>query len=122
MNKKVIISIIAVILLVAVLGTFLVACSAESYQKKLEKKGYTVSTYKPDKDEEDEIEWGITATKGALLNGDSVSVIKYKTLDDAKKAEQDAKDWQDNGFVSYEVYRSGKILFVGTKQGVKDAK
>ena len=42
MNKKVIISIIAVILLVAVLGTVLVACNKEDYQKRLEKKGYHI--------------------------------------------------------------------------------
>ena len=115
MNKKVIISIIAVILLVAVLGTILVACSADSYKKKLEKKGYTVSTYKVDKEDQEDVEWAIAATKGIL--GDSVTIVKYKKLDDAKDAEKDAKDLGVGT-----VYRTGNIVMWGTAQGVKDAK
>lgn len=39
MNKKVM-ALVAVIALVAILGVCLVACNAESIQKKLEKAGY----------------------------------------------------------------------------------
>ena len=119
MNKKVI-ALIAVIAIVAILGVCLVACNAKSYQNKLEKKGYTVSNYTGDDD--DDIEWGISASKGALLNGDSVTVVKFKELDDAKEKETWYKNHKDNGLISYEVYRTGKIVIVGTAQGVKDAK
>lgn len=115
MNKKVIISIIAVILLVAVLGTVLVACSADSYKKKLEKKGYNVSTYTVEKDDQDDVEWGLLATTG-LIGGNTVYIVKYKSLDDAKEAESDAKK------LAGSVYRTGKIVMWGTEQGVKDAK
>ena len=117
--KKTIIAIVAVIALVAILGVVLMACNADSYKSKLERKGYSVTVSERN---DDNVEWSLTASKGALLNGDSVSIAKYKTVDDAKKAEQDLKDLQDNGLVSYEVYRSGKIVMAGTKQGVKDAK
>ncbi len=122
MNKK-IIALIAVIAIVAILGVCLVACNAKSYQSKLEKKGYSVSVSEEDKDDDGaDIEWMGTGAKGALVNGDSVTVVKYKNTDDAKKAEADAKAYKDNGLISYEVYRSGKIVIVGTAQGVKDAK
>lgn len=115
MNKKVIISIIAVILLVAVLGTILVACSADSYKKKLEKKGYTVSAYTVDDDDQDDIEWGVMATKGLL--GDAVYIVKFKSYDDAKDYEEDMRKLRYGS-----VYRTGKIVMYGSEQGVKDAK
>ena len=115
MNKKTIIAIVAVIALVAVLGVVLMACSAESYQKKLEKKGYSVSTYKVDKEDQDDVEWGLVATKGLL--SEAVYIVKYKSLDDAKDAERDQKDL---GIGT--VYRTGRIVMWGSEQGVKDAK
>ncbi|MEG2274656.1 MAG: hypothetical protein RSC44_04915, partial [Clostridia bacterium] len=67
MNKKKIISIIAIIALVAVLGICLVACNADSYGKKLEKAGYTVTKSIDeidDYDKEDgEVVWGVSAAK-----------------------------------------------------------
>ena len=119
MNKKVVVSIVAVIAIIALLGVFLVACNADSYQKKLEKKGY--STTVTTGGDNDDYEWVVTGQKGALLNGDYVSVGKFKTTDKAKEAEADAKKNADNGIVSYEVKRIGKIVIVGTAQGVKDA-
>ena len=44
MNKKVM-ALVAVIALVAILGVCLVACNAESIQKKLEKAGYACTSY-----------------------------------------------------------------------------
>ena len=43
MSKKVM-AVVAVVALVAILGICLVACNAESYEKKLEKAGYTVTS------------------------------------------------------------------------------
>ena len=116
MNKKVVVSIVAVIAIIALLGVFLVACNADSYKSKLEKKGYSVSTYTPDKDEADDIEWSLMASKGLT---EYVIIVKYKSMDDAKEAETEAKKQSVTG---YSFARQGKICFAGTTQAVKDAK
>ena len=122
-NKK-ILAIVAIIALVAILGVCLVACNADSYAKKLEKAGYTVQKLEAEKDEDGHaIEWTVNASKKGegllgVVDGDTVSVTKFKSEDDAKEAEELAKAfWGEKG-----VYRSGKIVISGTEQGVKDAK
>lgn len=118
MNKKVIISIIAVILLVAVLGTVLVACNKEDYQKRLEKKGYSVASATDLIGavglQSSTVEWSLTATK----DNEAVSITKYRNADDAKKDYEDAKKNLRDG---YAVKKLGKIVIYGTKQGVRDA-
>ena len=91
--KKNIGKILAVILVVALLATVLCACNAESFTKKLEKKGYT----------------------------EAVTIYKFKTTDDAEKFEKDAPTGKV-GKYSLVVKRTGKIVYYGTEQGVKDAK
>lgn len=115
MNKKVVVSIVAVIAIIALLGVFLVACNADSYKSKLEKKGYKVSAYEADPDEDDDIAWGLIASKGT----DMVYIVKFNSLDDAKEAEAEAKKVSVTGVT---VARQGKIVFSGTTQAVKDAK
>ncbi len=123
-NKKVM-AIVAIIALVAILGVCLVACNADSYTKKLDKKGYTVSSYKADKEEEAKIEWGVTGVKSPT---DTVTVIKYKSTDDAKAAESDLKATiEASGALGSlagleQVYRTGKIVIFGSEAGVKAAK
>ncbi|GEM_PF-543777 len=127
MNKKVM-AIVAVIALVAILGICLVACNAESYEKKLEKAGYKVTSYTGDeaKDEADsdaDVEWIVVGMKGSIslsgIEGDIVSVTKFKNTDDAKDYESDSIKALGEDCV----YRVGKIVIVGTsKQAVKDAK
>ena len=121
-NKK-ILAIVALIALVAVLGVCLVACNADSYAKKLEKKGYDVKTVEAGKDDDGyAIEWGVVGTKkgdSLLAPIVSVSVTKYKSTDDAKEVESFSKDLLGGDCV----YRTGKIVIVGTTaQSVKDAK
>lgn len=118
MNKKVI-SIIAIVAIIAILGVVLVACNADSYQKKLEKAGYEVIAIEADEDEEADVEWAVKGTKvEGLLDVDTVTVVKYANTDDAKEAEELAIEiYGEDG-----VYRTGKILIFGTEQGVKDAK
>ncbi|MEG2450543.1 MAG: hypothetical protein RSB09_02290 [Clostridia bacterium] len=121
MNKKKIISIIAIIALVAVLGVCLVACNADSYEKKLTKAGYdvTVSTAEDIKEfdkEDGEVAWVVTGFKGL----DGVTVIKFKKTDDAKKYA--TKMGVLAGLGKQEVYRTGSIVMFGTEQGIKDAK
>ena len=118
-NKKVL-AIVAIVALVAILGVCLVACNASDYQKRLEKKGYIVTVLEGErlesmsKDLGYEVEFVITA--GNLSTGDEV---KFKKSADAKKAYNDAKE---NVSSKNDIYRSGKIVISGTKQGVKDAK
>lgn len=116
MNKKVIISIIAVILLVAVLGTILVACNMEDYQKRLEKKDYVVTAGKVDTKS---VEWVLNGTKkGSGLSIETVTITKYKNADDAKDAYEDAKENAGDGWKAKKI---GKIVIYGTTQAVKDA-
>ena len=118
MNKKVIISIIAVILLVAVLGTVLVACSKEDYQKRLDKKGYSFGSATDILGafgvQSTTVEWSLSAVK----DSESVSIVKYRESDDAKEAYESYKKNLKDG---YAVKKVGKIVIYGTKQGVRDA-
>mgnify|MGYP004640832065 CR=1 FL=1 len=132
MNKKVM-AIVAVIALVAILGICLVACNAESYQKKLEKEGYKVETYDADSDyvkainkgmaeDEDysgEIKWAVVATKVDLslskgLDAGHVSIYKFAKIADAKQFVKDMGAEED----SENVVRKGNIVFVGDKASV----
>ncbi len=118
MNKKTIIAIVAVIALVAILGTVLVACNKDDYTKRLEKKGYSIGSATDIINafgfSSNTVEWSLSAVK----DSESVSVIKYKNSDDAKSAYNDYKKNLKDG---YAVKRHGKIVVYGTKQGVKDA-
>lgn len=119
MNKKVI-SIIAIVAIIAILGVVLVACNADSYQKKLEKAGYTVTAVEADEDDDYDIEWSVNGVKSnSLISYEAVSVTKF-----ADKA--DAEDYEEAMIkvVGEDcVYRTGKIVIVGSsKDAVKDAK
>ncbi len=115
--KKNIGKILAVILVVALLATVLCACNAESFTKKLEKKGYTVSSAETDK-EDASIVWSVSAVKSTT---EAVTIYKFKTTYDAEKFEKDAPTGKV-GKYSLVVKRTGKIVYYGTEQGVKDAK
>ena len=115
--KKNIGKILAVILVVALLATVLCACNAESYQKKLEKKGYSVTTATSN-DKESTAAWTVTAIN--TKTGDTVVITKYNNSDDAKKAESDSIN-VSIGSLKTITKRQGKIVFSGTEQAVKDA-
>lgn len=110
-------AIVAVIALVAILGICLVACNAESYEKKLEKAGYNVTSMSADEAKDEGAEWGVAARKGT----DIVYVVKFAKTDDAKEFE---KNVPTIGVGSFKVVvdRVGSIVIYGTEQGVKDAK
>ena len=125
MSKKVM-AVVAVVALVAILGICLVACNAESVSKKLEKKDYTVSAlsekstglgksvYNIVKGVEG-FDQGVIAVNS---DGDSVAVARCDSTDAAK-------DFETNKLIttlSEKVSRVGKVVYVGTEQGVKDAK
>ena len=116
MNKK-IISIIAIVAIIAILGVVLVACNASDYEKKLDKKGYAVTVLNGN--DNTNYEFIVNGTKASLGSGVSVQTVtitKFKKADDAKKAYEDAKG------NNLPASKSGKIVIVGTEQGVKDAK
>lgn len=115
--KKNIGKILAVILVVALLATVLCACNAESYQKKLEKKGYAVNTATSN-DKESTYAWTVTAIN--KNTGDTVVIRKYNNSDDAKKAESNGLNVSAGNFKKV-TKRQGKIVFSGTEQAVKDA-
>lgn len=111
MNKKVL-AVVAVIALIAILGVCLVACNADDYKNRLDKAGYLAKDLPVDSEN---VEWVVLATK--LSTGDSVTITKFKNTDDAKDAESKAKKLNEDA-----VYRTGKIVMIGTEQGIKDAK
>ena len=125
MNKKRVLAIIAIVAIVAIMTVCLCACNAESITKKLEKKDYVVhkmssvelSAVKASMSLigcEGGIEWGVVGNNGK--NG--VSVIKFEKSSDAKSMRDFIKgDQEDNEIVKL----VGKVVFVGTEQGVKDA-
>lgn len=112
---KKLVGIVAIVTVLMILGTCLIACNASTnssvYKSRLEGKGYTVTnidvTVVPRA-----MEWGLYAAK----DGNIVTVALFKTEEDAKDAEQESKD------NSYTTYRSGKLLIAGSEQGVKDAR
>ncbi len=119
MSKKVM-AVVAVVALVAILGICLVACNAESIQKKLEKAGYTCTSYEAGKDDDGaSIEWKVVAKKNGL-NADYVTVTKFANTDDAKEYESSVPTASVGG-IKLVVKRIGKVCYYGTEQGVKDA-
>lgn len=122
MNKKVL-AIISIIALVAILGVCLVACNADSYEKRLDKAGYNPVVLQGDDAKEEvktdaAIEWVVSGAKSAK---DYVMVIKFKNTDDAKDFEKNAVTGSAIGFTLV-CERSGKIVLYGSESGVKAAK
>lgn len=122
-SKKVLI-IMAVVVLVAILGVCLVACNSDSVGKSLEKKGYSVATLNEDSTgtiaktvynivkNNSDFKEGVIATKGS----DIVTVLWFETTEAAESMEGNVL------LSAFTVERSGKIVYIGTAQGVKDAK
>ena len=125
MNKR-IIAIVAVIALVAILGVCLVACDKqETYENRLKDKDYVVVSMTAKQledivgDEADEVDWAIVATK--VSEESYVCIIKFKNENAAKDCVDEALE-ELEGIDGFTAERSGKVIFVGTEQAVKDAK
>ena len=124
-NSKKIMSLVAIVALVAILGICLVACNADSVGKSLEKKDYNVVTLTENSGTTGRIIYGIAKNIGDFKEGvfatkgtNYVAVIWYETLDGAKEAEEAFKA----NPVTPVVHRADKVVYAGTQQGVKDAR
>lgn len=126
-NGKKIMALVAIVALVAILGVCLAACNSDNVGKKLEKKGYSVVTLNDDSTglgktvynlvkSNSDFKEGVLATKG----NDMVTVLWFETTDAAESLEGNLKG--NILFSASTVERSGKVVYVGTEQGVKDAK
>lgn len=132
--KKKIIALVAIVALIAIVAVCLTACNADSIAKKLDKKDYTVVSGTAEEVAESEfgrliglsaegmdVQWLVLGVKGNIadfLTGevDYVMVYKFNDADDAKKATE-----ADEAPEGVSVKRIGKIVYIGTEQGVKDA-
>ena len=117
--KKKKVAIVANVAQIAIVAVCLTACNADSIAKKLENKGYEAVAMSADDISEEfgedaEIKWGVSA--GKLDGLDFVTVVKFAKADDAKEAAEAAEAF------GMTVDRVGSIVYVGTEQGVKDAK
>lgn len=121
--KKKIVAIVAIVALIAIVAVCLTACNADSIAKKLENKGYKAVAMSADDISEEygddaSIKWVVEA--GKLEGLDSVTVIKFAKADDAKEFEEAMGSLV--GLGGGVVDRVGSIVYMGTEQGVKDAK
>ena len=125
MNKKKIV-LISLVLVVALMSVLLVACNAENYESKLKNKSYDVKAFGLDDPSviafnnaisgtyKEGIEWKIVASNAI----DTVTIFKFNNTKDAKAFAQSDYCYTFGSFVD----RSTTCVFVGTEQGVKDAK
>lgn len=121
MSKKVI-SVVAIIALVAALALCLTACNQDSVEKRLEKEGYFILSMSAEQlgIEESEIEWIVAGANAESLftGGDFVVAVKFAKTDDAKEFADTIKSEGDEYGT---VKRLGKLVYAGTEAGVKAA-
>ena len=113
-NKKRIIAVVALTLLVVMLAVALTACgplSVDAAMKKMEKKGYACTAEKNDDG---------TAGFVAVKDGGRVFAYMYNSSSDAKKATEKYNSSLAGKVLSGE--QVGKWLVFGNEQGIKDFK
>ena len=130
MKAKKALAVIGIVLIIGIMAVVFTACNNSTYQEKLKEAGYVITDISDILPDKDKVEWAFEAYPTTL---DSVSVIKYKSLKDAKAAEETAKshitgsyddDWHDaiNSYKADTVERQSMLLFVGTAKAVEIAK
>lgn len=105
---------IVLVLTLAVAMLALTACGAKKpadLKAKYEKNGYSVNLTEMDDDTAI-----LTASKGIT---NTVTITWFANEDDAKKAEETAKN---NNLLNTTIYRSGKMVAIGSEEAVKLAK
>lgn len=128
---KKIILVIAVVMIAVMLTALFVGCSAENYQKQLEKKGYQVVAVKNEGlgkaaigtfvatlkasglDLKGSVEYMVTGTKDDSM----VVIVKFEKSSDAsaykKQAKSEAKDSEELG-MKVKVGGTGKVVKITT--------
>ena len=102
--------------LFAVSASFLAACkptSVEKAKEKMKEEGYTVEAYEIN---EDGVKGGFIATKGTLLDLDSMTAILFETKKDAKEY------YEEVGGEDSKWIQEGKWVFLGTEDAIEDFK
>ncbi len=123
--RKSIIKILAFSLVAVMMCAILVSCAApnadpKKAEKALKDAGYVVvlndTAFLPD---------GVEATLMAYKDGEYLLVSYYEDTEDLnedwKDAQEEAKELEEK-YEDIVCKKSGKMIFVGTKQAVKDAK
>lgn len=129
--KKTIIKLLALTLVVVMACAMLVSCGGpnadpEKAKEALEDAGYTVvlntgsglisGAMLPDK---------LEASLVAYKNGEYIAISYYKDAKDVNEAWDDAQEEAEKLEDKYEgivCKKSGKMIYIGTEQAVKDAK
>ena len=128
--KKNFLKITALALLAVMICTMLVACGGpnkdpEKAKEALEDAGYTVVFNDGGLIGDHLLPDGAEATLTAMKGDDEyISIVYYEDAEAANEAWEDAKEDAKELEEEYEdiVYKkSGKIIYIGTKQAVKDA-
>lgn len=134
MKTKKALAVIGIVLIIGIMAVVFTACNNSTYQEKLKEAGYVITDISDILPDKDKVEWAFEAYHPTTL--DTVSVIKYKSLKDAKAAEEAAIkgvesledgywfDWADaiNSSKADTVERQSMLLFVGTAKAVEIAK
>ena len=131
MKTKKALAVISIVLIIGIMAVVFTACNNSTYQEKLKEAGYVITDISDILPDKDKVEWAFEAYHPTTL--DTVSVIKYKSLKDAKAAEETAKKyvpgkngyyWNDaiNSYKADTVERQSMLLFVGTAKAVEIAK
>lgn len=134
MKAKKALAVIGIVLIIGIMAVVFTACNNSTYQEKLKEAGYVITDISDILPDKDKVEWAFEAYHPTTL--DTVSVIKYKSLKDAKAAEEAAIkgvesledgywfDWADaiNSSKADTVERQSMLLFVGTAKAVEIAK
>lgn len=133
MKAKKALAVIGIVLIIGIMAVVFTACNNSTYQEKLKEAGYVITDISDILPDKDKVEWAFEAYHPTTL--DSVSVIKYKSLKDAKAAEEAAikgveslddhwSNWADaiNSSKADTVERQSMLLFVGTAKAVEIAK
>lgn len=131
MKAKKALAVIGIVLIIGLMAVVFTACNNSTYQEKLKEAGYVITDISDILPDKDKVEWAFEAYHPTTL--DTVSVIKYKSLKDAKAAEETAKShipgsyddyWNDaiNSSKADTVERQSMLLFVGTAKAVEIAK
>ena len=123
--KKTVFKSLALMLVVAMVGVLVVACAPASNpdkaKKALEDNDYVVVKLDNYLNLEG-VDCVVTGTKG-LLSGDpqSVTIVYFEDNASAKDAWDEIKDKAGEG-EDVVIKKSGKMIYFGTKQAIKDAK